>query len=86
MKIEKYDLHDKNSLSSKQLQELSDYANYLRVREQKIEALVHLISHYIRIGKITDTQQIDEARAWFEHSNLSVTEIIDKIMEEEERK
>ena len=84
MKIEKYDLHDKNSLPSKQLQELSDYANYLRAKEQKIEALVNLISHYIREGKITDTQQIDAARAWFEHSNLCVSEIIDKIMEEEE--
>lgn len=84
MKIEKYDLHNENSLPSKQLQELSNYANYLRVRAQKIETLAYMINHYIKEGKITDTQQIDTARAWFEHSNLSVNEIMEKIMEEEE--
>ena len=83
MKIEKYDLHNENSLPSKQLQELSNYAYYLRVKEQKIETLIYMINHYIRTGKITDTQQIDEARAWFEHSNLSVSKIMEKIMEEE---
>lgn len=83
MKIEKYDLRNENSLPSKQLQELSDYANYLRVRAQKIETLAYMINHYTKEGKITDTQQIDEARAWFEHSNLSVSEIMEKIMEEE---
>ena len=84
MKIEKCDLRNENSLPSKQLQELSNYANYLRVRAQKIETLAYMINHYIKEGKITDTQQIDAARAWFEHSNLSVSEIMEKIMEEEE--
>lgn len=80
MKISKVDLFDNNSLVSKQLQQLIDHSSSLRNEADRIDRLEYLIDINIGEGKITDSEQVDTAMAWLEHSQLSPYEIIDKII------
>jgi hypothetical protein len=82
MKIEKNDLTDSTSLTYKLLQEMTDYVYYLRSRATRLEDLNIALVNRIRDGHITDTDDIDCARSWYEHSDLPVHKIMEKLEEE----
>lgn len=82
MKIKKDDTTYSNSVAFKLLQEMTDYSRYLQKKAKRMDELNRLIVIYIHEGRIVDTQQIDCARAWFEHSDLEPYEIINKILED----
>ena len=81
MKINKEDTTYSNSMAFKLLQEMTDYSRYLRQKAERMDDLNRMIVNYIHAGLITDTQQIDCARSWFEHSNLEPYEILEKVLE-----
>ena len=55
---------------------------YLRQKAERMDGLNRMIVNYIHAGIITDTEQIDCARSWFEHSNLEPYEILEKVLED----
>ena len=81
MKINKEDTTYSNSMAFKLLQEMTDYSRYLRQKAERMEELNCLAVMYIHEGIITDTEQIDCARAWFNHSDLEPYEIFKKVLE-----
>lgn len=80
MKIQKNDLTDCRSLTFRLLQEMTDYSRDLREKADRMEDLNYALVSYIRDGIIDDTEIIKMARAWYDHSELSSTEIMNKIL------
>lgn len=81
MKIDKNDLTNTSSLIFTLLQQISDKADHFREKAIRLDRLNCALIHYIHEDKITDTEQIDAATAWENHSDLSVEEIIKNILE-----
>lgn len=86
MKIQKDDLYSRNSLTVALLKQLEEEEERLRSQADRIRNLDIALTVYIQEGKITDTDEINCAISWFNHSNLSPIEILDKVLEDKERK
>ena len=82
MKFTHMDICDCTTLPFKLLQTLTDRANYLQKQADRIRELNHYLVYSIQEGCITDTDDIDAAIAWLDHSTLSPGEILEKICEE----
>lgn len=80
MKIEKDDTITCTSLTFKLLQQMTCRAHDLRLQAERIDDLNFVLINYINAGVITDTEQIDAAWAWFNHSNLDTDEILKKVL------
>lgn len=83
MKINPTDLFDKSSLALNILGKMADDVAYLRKKTERLSETYHLLIHYIHEGRITDTDYIDAAQAWLNHSNLEPAEIIAKVLDED---
>ena len=81
MKIERNDLADCSSLTFNLLRQIDEKANAFREKAIRLDQLNCALIHYIHENKITDTEQIDAATAWENHSNLSIEEIMKIIIE-----
>lgn len=82
MKISYNDLMDKTSLVVKMLNRLDAERKVLEKRAERIRKLDNALVNLIQDGRITDTQDIDCAIAWLNHSNLEVWEIVNKVLSE----
>lgn len=81
MRIDKNDIVDTSSLTFTLLQQISDKADRFREKAIRLDRLNCALVHYIHENKITDTEQIDAAIAWENHSGLSIEEIMKIILE-----
>lgn len=81
MKIEKNDIANCSSLAFILLQQIDKEADNFREKAIRLERLNCALIHYIHLDKITDTKQIDAAISWEKHTNLSIEEIIDIVLE-----
>ena len=81
MKIEKNDIANCSSLTFTLLQQISKEADNFREKAIRLDKLNCALIHYIHLGKITDTKQIDAAASWERHSNLSIEEIMNIVLE-----
>ncbi len=79
MKFTYMDLCNCTTLPFKQLQTLTDRANYLQKQADRVRDLDRYLVCWIQEGRITDTDDIDAAISWLNHSTLSAGEIIKKI-------
>ena len=79
MKFTHKDLTDPCTLVFKMMEKLTHEAEVLEKRAKRIRQLDRSLTYLIQCGKITDTEDIDCAIAWLNHSDLSTSEIIDKI-------
>ena len=84
MKINKEDIICSNSMTFKLLQEMTDYSQYLRKKAERMDELNCMIVNYINAGIITDTRQIDCARSWYNHSDLTAQEIINMVIKRDD--
>ena len=82
MKISYNDLMDKNSLPVKMLAQLDAERKILEKRAERIRKLDIALVNLILDGRITDTEEINCAIAWLNHSNLEVWEIVNKVLSE----
>lgn len=82
MKFTHMDICDCSTYPFKLLQTLTDRANYLQKQADRIRELNHFLVHGIQEGHITDTDDINAAIAWLNHSTLNAGEIMDKLREE----
>jgi hypothetical protein len=82
MKIKKDDTITCSSLTFKLLQQMTDRARDLRLQAERIDDLNHMLVSYIHSGIITDTEQINAACAWCEHSDLEAYDILEKVLED----
>ena len=82
MKISYDDLTDKRSLPCKILARLDAERQVLEKRAERIRKLDIALVNLIQDGRITDTEDIDCAIAWLDHSNLEVWEIVNKVLGE----
>lgn len=81
MRIDKNDIVDTSSLTFTLLQQISDKADRFREKAIRLDRLNCALVHYIHENKITDTEQIDAAITWENHSSLSIEEIMKIILE-----
>ena len=79
MKFAYMDICDCTTLPFKQLQTLTDRENYLQKQADRVRELNRYLVSFIQEGRITDTDEIDAAIAWLNHSTLSAGEIMKKI-------
>ena len=82
MKISYEDLMNKNSLPAKMLAQLDAERKVLEKRAERIRKLDAALVNLIQDGRITDTEDIDCAIAWLDHSNLEVWQIVNKVLGE----
>lgn len=82
MRIKRTDLLISNSLTTSLLKQLRDKRDSLRAEADRINETYNMLINRIGHGDITDTNDIDAAISWINHSNLSPTEIIDIIIDE----
>jgi len=81
MKFTYDDLTDPHTSIFKTMKQLTDEAERLEERAKRIRRLDRSLTYLIQCGKITDTVDVDCAIEWLiHHPNLSVGEIIDKII------
>ena len=80
MKISYNDLMDKRSLPCKILGHLDAERKVLEKRAERIRKLDTALVNLIQDGRITDTEEINCAIAWLNHSNLEVWEIVNKVL------
>lgn len=81
MKIKKDDTITCTSLTFKLLQQMTDRARNLRQQAERIDDLNRMLVSYIHLGIITDTEQINAAYAWYEHSDLEAYDILENVLE-----
>ncbi len=81
MKIEKDATITCTSLTYKLLKQMTDRARNLRQQAERMEDLNRMLVNYIHAGIITDTEQIDAACAWCEHSDLEAYDILENVLE-----
>ena len=60
---------------------MTDRARNLRQQAERMEDLNRMLVNYIHVGIITDTEQIDAAYAWCEHSDLDAYDILENVLE-----
>ena len=82
MKISYNDLMNRNSLPCIILERLDSERKALEKRAERIRELDNALVNLIQDGRITDTEEMDCAIAWLNHSNLEVWEIVNKILGE----
>ena len=82
MKFSYNDLMDKRSLPCKILSQLDAERKMLETRAERIRQLNIALVNLIQDGRITDTEEINCAIAWLNHSNLEVWEIVNKVLSE----
>ena len=85
MKIQKGDLYSRNSLTVALLNQLEEEERRIRAQADRLWSLDDALTTYIQEGKITDTDEISCAISWFNHSNLSPVEILDKVLNKERK-
>jgi hypothetical protein len=81
MKLTYDDLTDPRTVPFKTLEKLDAERKVLEKRAEKIRKLNIALVRLIQEGRITDTEDIDCAIAWLNHSNLEVWEIVNKVLE-----
>lgn len=81
MKIEKMDLFDSTSLTTILLNQIRDKRDALRKEADRINEVYNMLINQIARGDITNTEDIDAAISWINHSNLTPIEIITVIKE-----
>jgi hypothetical protein len=79
MKIQKDDLYDNGSLITRQIKEFDVEIQALTNRVERMRNLQHLIINGVREGLIVDTNTVDLAMSWLNHSQLSADEIMQKL-------
>lgn len=82
MKISYNDLTNKNSLPVQMLKKLDAERKVLEKRAERMRKLNIALVNLIQDGRITDTEDIDCAIAWLNHSNLEVWEIVNEVLSE----
>lgn len=82
MKISYNDLTNKNSLPVQMLEKLDAERKILEKRVERMRKLNIALVNLIQDGRITDTEDIDCAIAWLNHSNLEVWEIVNEVLSE----
>jgi len=82
MKLTYNDLSDTRTVPFKMLEKLDAERKVLEKRAERIRELNIALVRLIQDGRITDTEDIDCAIAWLNHSNLEVWEIVNKVLEE----
>lgn len=82
MKISYNDLMDRTSPIVKMLEQLDSERKELEKRAERIRKLDAALVSLIQDGRITDTQEINCAIAWLNHSNLEAWEIVNKVLSE----
>lgn len=82
MKLTYNDLTDNRTVPFKMLEKLGEERKVLEKRAERIRELDIALVNLIQDGRITDTEDIDCAIAWLNHSNLEVWEIVNKILSE----
>lgn len=85
MKIQEDDLYSRNSLTVTLLKQLQEEKEKLMTQADRIRNLDIILTTYVRDGKITDTDEICCAISWLHHSNLSPTEILNKVLDKERK-
>lgn len=83
MKIKKDDLYSRNSLTLALLNQLEEEERRIRAQADRLWGLDIALTAYIQEGKITDTDEINCAISWLNHSNLSPMEILNKVLDKE---
>jgi hypothetical protein len=83
MKMNPTDLFDASSLTTNKLKRLEDEYRRLYARAKRIADTNHLLIYYIQQGRITDTDDIDAAEAWLNHSDLEPEDILAKVLGED---
>ena len=81
MKVTYDDLMDNRTVPFKMLEKLDAERKILEKRAERIWKLDVALVRLIKDGRITDTEEIDCAIAWLNHSNLEVWEIVNKVLE-----
>ena len=81
MKVTYDDLMDNRTVPFKMLEKLDAERKVLEKRAERIWKLDVALVRLIKDGRITDTEDIDCAIAWLNHSNLEVWEIVNKVLE-----
>lgn len=79
MKISYNDLMNSNTVAFNMLQKLEDERKMLEKRADRLYKMGIALTSLIQEGRITDTEEINCAIAWLNHSDLEVCEIINKI-------
>ena len=74
------DLTNPRTLIFKKMEQLTNEAERLEEHAKRIRQLDRSLTYLIQCGRITDTEDIDCAIAWLNHSNLTATEIINKVI------
>lgn len=82
MKISYDDLMNQNSLPVKILEQLEIERKVLEKRADRLRKLDNALVQLIQDGRITDTEKMDAAISWLNHSDLEVWEIVNKILDE----
>lgn len=82
MKITYNDLTDVRTIPFKILTQMDKEAERLEKQAERIRKLNCAIVQLIQDGRITDTEDIDCAIAWLNHSNLEAWQIVNKILED----
>lgn len=86
MKMQKDDLYSRSSMMTVALlNQLEEEERRIRARANRLWSLDDALTAYIQEGKITDTDEINCAISWFNHSNLSPVEILDKVLDKERK-
>lgn len=80
MKLTYDDLTNNRTIPFKMLEKLDAERKNLEKRAERIRELDIALVNLIQDGRITDTEEIDCAIAWLNHSNLEVWEIVNKIL------
>lgn len=81
MKINQNDICYNDTLTYRLLSEISAKADALRKESERWNKVGEYVVLAINEGKITDTEALDNAIAWLNHSSLTPVEIFEKITE-----
>lgn len=81
MKINQNDICYNNTLTYLLLSEMSAKAEAFRKEAERWQKVNEYVVLAIQEGYITDTEAINNAIAWLNHSSLTPVEILEKITE-----
>lgn len=81
MKITSMDICDCSTYPFQLLQTLTERAQYLQKQAERVKELNHYLIHNILESRITDTDEINAAISWLNHSVLTPDEIMEKILQ-----
>lgn len=77
------DLADRNSFTSKVMSKHQEEIKVLENKLEKLKTFDIALTNYLQVKKEIDYETYNYIVAWFEHSNLTISEIFQKIREED---